>query len=125
MKKNITSPKGILFDMDGVLLVPTQSADQSWQQVCQQFAPTLGLSPQFLDEALRESRRAYMKDIEHDAQKQRRDRLEPFETRREAAERGLEKIGRGDTSLPDRKSVREKTEDQHKAMEKRNPSLVR
>lgn len=85
--------------MDGVLLITTQSSDQSWQLVCQQFAPTLGLSPQLLEEALRESRGTYRRDIEHDAQKQRRDRLEPFETRRETVERALEHVGRGDSRV--------------------------
>lgn len=84
--------------MDGVLLITTQSFDQSWQLVCQQFAPTLDLPPHRLEAALRESRSAYRKDIEHNAQKQRRDRLEPFETRRETVERALEQIGRADST---------------------------
>ncbi len=99
LMKNANIPKGILFDMDGVLLVPTQPSEQNWQQVCQQFAPSLGLASQVLENALRESRLAYRKDIEHDAQKQRRDRLEPFETRRETVERGLEHLGTGDWTL--------------------------
>ncbi len=99
MKNAIASPKGMLFDMDGVLLLPTQRSDQSWHQVCQQFAPLLGLSAHLLENALRQSRCAYRKDIEHDAQKQRRDRLEPFETRRETVERGLEHLGRGESML--------------------------
>jgi putative hydrolase of the HAD superfamily len=99
MKNTIPSPKGILFDMDGVLLLPTQSSDQSWHQVCQQFAPILDILPQHLEEALTESRRIYRMDIEQDTQKQRRDRLEPFETRCETVERGLERIGRGDETL--------------------------
>ena len=99
MKGNITSPKGVFFDMDGVLLVTTQSSDQSWQQVCQQFAPLLNISPHFLEDALRESRRTYRRDIEHDEQKQRRDRLEPFETRQETVEKALEKMGRTESTL--------------------------
>ena len=39
------APKAELFDMDGTLLITTQS-DQSWQQVCDQFAPHLGLPQQ-------------------------------------------------------------------------------
>jgi len=35
--------KAVLFDMDGTLLITTQQSDQSWQQVCDQFAPHLGL----------------------------------------------------------------------------------
>ena len=85
--------------MDGVLLLPTQDADQSWQKVCQQFASTLDLSSQLLEEALQESRRAYRQDIEHDTQKQRRDRLKPFETRAEVVERGLEHLGRGGRAI--------------------------
>jgi HAD superfamily hydrolase (TIGR01549 family) len=100
MSKSITSfPKGILFDMDGVLLLTTQSPDQIWQQVCQQFAPQLDLSPEALMLALRESRRLYKKNIEHDAEKQRRDRLEPFETRQETVERVLEQVGKADKTL--------------------------
>ncbi len=94
MKNQITFPKGMLFDMDGVLLMTTQSPDQSWQQVCQQFAPELALAPHLLAEALGKSRRAYKREIEHDAQKQRRDRLEPFETRQEMVERALKQLGR-------------------------------
>jgi HAD superfamily hydrolase (TIGR01549 family) len=41
----------------------------------------------------------YRKDIEHNAQKQQRDRLEPFETRRETVERALEQIGRADSTV--------------------------
>ena len=85
--------------MDGVLLITTQSPDKSWQQVCQQFAPNLGVSPQRLEEVLRESRDVYRRDINQDTQKQRRDRLEPFETRRETVEKALEQIGRGDKTL--------------------------
>jgi haloacid dehalogenase superfamily, subfamily IA, variant 1 with third motif having Dx(3-4)D or Dx(3-4)E len=85
--------------MDGVLLVAAQSSQQSWQYVSQQFAPRLGLSVQRLDEALRESRRAYRKEIAHDVQKQRRDRLKPFETRQETVAHALENIGRSDSAL--------------------------
>lgn len=99
MKNIIPSPKGILFDMDGVLLIPTQSSDQSWHQVCQQFAPLLNLPAQRLENALRESRHAYREEIKHDEQKKRRDRLEPFETRRETVERALEHVGRGESTL--------------------------
>jgi putative hydrolase of the HAD superfamily len=96
MKNNIIFPKGILFDMDGVLLITTQSSDQSWQLVSQQFAPKLGLPPQILENALRESRSAYHKDIEHNAQMQQRDRLKPFETRQETVEGALKQVSRED-----------------------------
>lgn len=85
--------------MDGVLLIMTQSSNQSWQQICQQFAPVLGLSAEVLEEALRKSRDAYKKDIEHNAEKQRRDRLEPFATRRETVEQALEQVGKGNAIL--------------------------
>ncbi len=85
--------------MDGVLLIPTQSSDQSWHQVCQQFAPLMNLPVQRLEEALRESRHAYREEIKHDEQKKRRDRLEPFETRQETVERTLELVGRGASTL--------------------------
>lgn len=85
--------------MDGVLLMTTQSPEQSWQQVCQQFAPRLVLTPRLLEEALHESRHAYKKEMEHDAHKQRRDRLEPFETRQEMVERALKQLGREEHTL--------------------------
>jgi len=94
-----TFPKGILFDMDGVLLISTQSSDQSWQHVCQQFAPTLGASPEAFYQSLRESRDAYQRDIENNPQKQQRDRLEPFATRKETVEKALERVGKEDTLL--------------------------
>lgn len=99
MKNTIPTPKGILFDMDGVLLITTQSSDQSWQHVCQQFAPLLDLSPHLLEEVLRETRRTYRQEIEHDVQKQRRDRLEPFATRQETVERALQQVDRGESTL--------------------------
>ncbi|MEO6888993.1 MAG: HAD family hydrolase [Ktedonobacteraceae bacterium] len=96
MKNNIPSPKGILFDMDGVLLIMTQSSHQSWHQVCQQFASMLGLSPHQLEDALQTSQNAYSEEIKHDTHKQRRDRLQPFETRQEMVHRALEHVGIGD-----------------------------
>jgi putative hydrolase of the HAD superfamily len=99
MKKNALPPKGILFDMDGVLLITTQRSDQSWQLVCQQFAPRLALSEHRLEQVLHESRRAYRQEIQHDPAKQRRDRLEPFATRTETVERALKQVSRGDTAL--------------------------
>jgi putative hydrolase of the HAD superfamily len=100
MRNNmIPFPKGILFDMDGVLLIRTQSPEKTWQRVCLQFAPLLGLSPQRLEEVLRESRHTYRKALEHDPQKQRRDRLQPFETRQEVVERALEQAGRLESTL--------------------------
>jgi putative hydrolase of the HAD superfamily len=99
MRNNIPFPKGLLFDMDGVLLIRTQSPDQCWQQVCLQFAPLLSLSPQRLEEVLRESRRAYRRALEHDPQKQRRDRLQPFETRQEVVKRALEQVERPESTL--------------------------
>jgi putative hydrolase of the HAD superfamily len=97
--KSTLPPKGILFDMDGVLLITTQSSDQSWQLVCQQFAPTLGVSKQLLEKALHESHSVYRQEIKHDLEKQRRDRLEPFATRTETVERALEQVDRRDTAL--------------------------
>jgi putative hydrolase of the HAD superfamily len=93
------APKALLFDMDGTLLKSTQRSDESWQQVCFQFAPRLGLSTEDLVRALRESIAAYRKDIEGDAEKQRRDRLEPFAVRTETAQAALTHFGRGDATL--------------------------
>jgi putative hydrolase of the HAD superfamily len=99
MKNTLSSPKGFLFDMDGVLLITTQSSDQSWKHVCQHFAPLLDLPPHLLEETLRESLHAYQQEIEHDAQKQRRDRLEPFATRQEMVEKALQQAGREESVL--------------------------
>src|SRR5437868_3946420 len=55
------APQAILFDMDGTLLITTQRSDQSWQHVCAQFAPRLGLPLDLLFHALRESIAAYRK----------------------------------------------------------------
>ena len=84
--------------MDGVLLIPTQSSEKSWQQVCQHFAPTLHIAPETLAQSLCQSLDQYKKDIENDAIKQRRDRLEPFETRSETVAKALTSIGR-DTAV--------------------------
>lgn len=99
MKEKLSPPKGMFFDMDGVLLITTQRSYQSWQIVCQHFAPQLGLPVQHLAEALSESRDSYWKEIASDEQKQRRDRLEPFETRREVVARALEQVGKANLSL--------------------------
>lgn len=99
MKDIIPLPRGLLFDMDGVLLHTTQSADLSWKLVCQRFAPSLGLSPDELEAALSASRRAYRQEIEQSAQKQQRDRLYPFETRREKVEQALIQVGEKNDAL--------------------------
>lgn len=99
MKNSFSPPKGILFDMDGVLLLTTQRSHQSWQQVCQQTARTLNLSPHLLETALYESLHSYHHALENDAKKQQRDRLEPFETRREVVEHALQRLGRNDGEL--------------------------
>jgi len=96
---NRTPPQGFLFDMDGTLLMSAQRSDQSWQQVCFQFAPRLGLPAERLFRALRESIAAYRKSIEGDAEKQRRDRLDPFAVRTETVQAALTELDRGDTAL--------------------------
>ena len=98
-KSSIVPPQGIIFDMDGVLLITGQTSAQSWQEVCQRFAPMLGTSIELLAQALRESRNAYKREIAYDSEKQRRDRLEPFETRQETVENALRALGREDTML--------------------------
>jgi putative hydrolase of the HAD superfamily len=96
---NRTPPQGFLFDMDGTLLMSAQRSDQSWQQVCFQFAPRLGLPAERLFRALRESIAAYRNDIEGDAEKQRRDRLDPFAVRTETVYAALTHFGKGDATL--------------------------
>ncbi|HEU5382251.1 MAG TPA: HAD family hydrolase [Ktedonobacteraceae bacterium] len=93
------SPRGIIFDMDGVLLVTSQSSAQSWREVSRQFAPILNIPTEALVQALQESRHAYKHEIECDAEKQRRDRLEPFETRQETVESALKALSRENKSV--------------------------
>lgn len=92
-------PKGLLFDMDGVLLITTQSSEQRWQRVCQQFAPTLDLSSERLFQAFRESRSTYKKALEHDPEKRRRHHLDPFARRRETVARALASLHTEDEAL--------------------------
>lgn len=96
---NRTPLQGFLFDMDGTLLMSAQRSDQSWKQVCFQFAPRLGLPAERLFRALHESIATYRKDIEGDAEKQRRDRLDPFAVRTETVQAALTELDRGDTTL--------------------------
>jgi HAD superfamily hydrolase (TIGR01549 family) len=93
-------PRGIIFDMDGVLLVsPNQSPAQSWEEVARQFAPLLDIPTESLVQALQESRRAYRREIEQDVEKQRRDRLQPFEMRQKTVENALEALHRENTEV--------------------------
>ncbi len=110
-------PKGLLFDMDGVLLHTTQSADQSWKLVCQRFAPSLDLPPDELEAALSASRRAYRQEIEQSVEKQQRDRLYPFETRREKVELALAQVGKKDDVLAtDMVRAFERLQDEHRQL---------
>lgn len=93
------APKALLFDMDGTLLISKQRSDESWRQVCIQFAPRLGIPAEDLFGALHESIAAYRKEIEGDAEKQRRDRLEPFAVRTETVDAALTHFRRGDATL--------------------------
>jgi putative hydrolase of the HAD superfamily len=92
-----TFPRGILFDMDGTLLSETETSDQSWQKVCFQVAPQYNLSPEILSQAIRESYVAYKNAIKDDAEKQRRDRLDPFAVRVEMVEEALARVGKKDS----------------------------
>jgi len=87
----------MLFDMDGTLLITTQPPDQSWQKVCFQLAPQYNLSPEILLQAIRQSYAAYKNAIKDDAEKQRRDRLDPFAVRLEMVEEALALIGKKDS----------------------------
>src|SRR5260221_9332811 len=93
------APKAVLFDMDGTLLMSAQRSDQTWQQVSFQYAPRLELPAESLFRALHESIDAYRKDIEGDAEKQRRDRLDPFAVRTETVNAALTHFGKGDATL--------------------------
>lgn len=93
------SPRGIIFDMDGVLLVTNQSSSQSWQEVAQQFAPKLSIPLEILAQALQESRHTYKREIEAHSERQRRDRLEPFETRQETVDKALKAVNKEDKKV--------------------------
>ncbi len=92
--RQISHPRGLLFDMDGVLLLTSQSPAQSWQEVACSFAPALDLSAEALFEALQRSYQSYQRTIAHDPEQQRRDRLAPFETRLEVVEDALASLHR-------------------------------
>lgn len=93
------SPKAFLFDMDGTLLLSTQTPDESWQLVCSQFAPLLHLSPHLLIQSLHESYIKHKRDIDNDADKQRQDRLDPFAMQQALVEQGLASVGMTNTEL--------------------------
>lgn len=87
------SPKAFLFDMDGTVLLSTQTPDESWQQVSSQIAPRLHLASEVLLQALRESYARHKREIINDPDRQRRDRLEPFAMEQEMVEQALIAIG--------------------------------
>jgi putative hydrolase of the HAD superfamily len=91
--------KAFLFDMDGTLLLSTQTPDESWQHVCSQFAPQLHLSPSILVQALRESYIKHKRDVGNNADKQRKDRLDPFAMQRAMVEQALIAVGMTNTGL--------------------------
>ncbi|RAQ95834.1 hypothetical protein A4R35_09825 [Thermogemmatispora tikiterensis] len=97
--RQIPHPRGLLFDMDGVLLLTSQSPAQSWQEVARQFAPALDLPAEALFQALQASYQAYRRAIAHDPEQQRRDRLEPFETRLEVVAGALASLQRAPNEM--------------------------
>lgn len=94
MSSNTKSfPKAVLFDMDGTLLVSTQSAEQSWFSAIQQVARSHDLPVETLFRAFQASYARHKRNIEHDSELAQRDRLEPFEVRRETVQNALLQIG--------------------------------
>jgi putative hydrolase of the HAD superfamily len=93
------SPRAFLFDMDGTLLLSTQTPDESWQQVSSQFAPRLHLGSQMVLQALRVSYARHKREIINDPDRQRRDRLEPFAMEQEMVEQALLAVGVDDEPL--------------------------
>lgn len=93
------SPKALLFDMDGTLLLSTQTPDESWQHVSSQFAPRLQLSPHMLVQALRESYIRHKRNISNDADEQRKDRLKPFAMQQAMVEQALASVGVANTGI--------------------------
>jgi beta-phosphoglucomutase-like phosphatase (HAD superfamily) len=55
-------PQGIFFDMDGTLLLTTQSAEESWLHVFQHFEPLHHYSPEQLGRLMHDVYRSYKTD---------------------------------------------------------------
>lgn len=55
-------PRAVLFDLDNTILADDASAQQSWQQVCADYAPNLAVSSDDLFRAIEETRRRFWND---------------------------------------------------------------
>lgn len=93
------APQGILFDMDGTLLFTTQRAEQTWFHVFEQFVPQHHFAPELLSEVMSKVYTVYKRAIAKDPILQQKDRLHPFEVRKETIEQVLKHVGKTDTAL--------------------------
>jgi putative hydrolase of the HAD superfamily len=57
-------PKGILFDLDDTLVVFRAVGEPVWQGICREYAPQLGVTPEFLREGIRKASTWYWSDKE-------------------------------------------------------------
>lgn len=86
-------PLGVLFDMDGTLLLTTQRAEQTWLHIFEQFEPLHHLAPTLLYQVMHEVYTTYTLAIVNNDRMQRRDRLQPFEVRQELVDHVLACVG--------------------------------
>jgi putative hydrolase of the HAD superfamily len=92
-------PSGIFFDMDGTLLQTGQRSEQTWLDVFTHFAPQHHVAPELLSQTMREAYARYQQSIAGDEAKLLRDRLHPFEVRKELVEQVLRSAGKRNTDL--------------------------
>lgn len=92
-------PSGIFFDMDGTLLQTDQRSEQTWLEVFTHFAPQHHTVPELLSQTMREVYADYKQSIAGDEAKLLRDRLQPFEVRKELVEHVLRSVGEQSTDL--------------------------
>jgi len=92
-------PQGVLFDMDGTLIQTMQTSEQTWQAAFTQLLPLHQLDPTILGQIMRDVYASYKKEIAGDSEKQRWDRLHPFEVRTEIVKQVLARAGKGSVPL--------------------------
>jgi putative hydrolase of the HAD superfamily len=82
-------PLALLLDLDDTLLRFAPDADACWLSLCERFAPRLGVEPERLLGAIRESADGYWSDPE----RSRRGRLDLPSARRAIVRGGLARLG--------------------------------
>ena len=86
---NLEKIKAILFDLDDTILAFTDPVEPSWQAMCEQHAPALGLPAEKVLAAINQVRDWYWADPE----RHRRGRFDLAQTRRENVLKALANLG--------------------------------